>query len=326
MTVPAEVWGILGGGFGLYGYLPAVACRTGDRIHTLRRYQETIRRRADIKTYEDRVIFEKDIGAILNKCNALAVAVRPADQEQLLNEVFDLGWKGKIILEKPLARNPGLADALLQRLMAADIDFRIAFTLNVTPWSARLAQFLAANETEEVTLDIEWQFHAHHYRRDLDIWKRHPSQGGGATRFYAIHLIALLAGLDLTTPLRYSRLITGLDDEPECRFAVSGARRTAAVKCNSRWEGEPGFSIRGTVAGAAAFEVKLGDPFGDIDGVHGIHADGRIQYLLQILESFDGVPHGDARFYVGHVKLWSELEKIASPWGGAQPASGHRAG
>ena len=111
-----EVWGILGGGFGLYGYLPAVAERTGGQIHTLEHYRETIRKRQDIKDYENRVVFEKDAKAVFACCNAVIIALRPADQELLLAEILDQKWTGKIILEKPLARTPELALALLERL------------------------------------------------------------------------------------------------------------------------------------------------------------------------------------------------------------------
>ena len=42
-------------------------------------------------------------------------------------------------------------------------------------------------------LNLNWEFMAHHYINNLDTWKNKHSHGGGALRFYGIHVIALLA-------------------------------------------------------------------------------------------------------------------------------------
>merc|ERR1711991_1117147 len=33
-------------------------------------------------------------------------------------------------------------------------------------------------------LNLNWEFMAHHYTKNLDIWKKKHSHGGGALRFY----------------------------------------------------------------------------------------------------------------------------------------------
>ena len=183
-------WGILGGGFGLYGYLPAVAVRTRGKIHTLERYRGIVLGRPDIRHLVDRVTFEPDTGAVLTRCTKLVIALRPADQESLLIEILDRKWKGKLILEKPLARTPGKALALLERLAGSGIIYRIGFTLGTTTWFTRVTEYLAAHRNQTVLLQFQWHFLAHHYRCDVDTWKRFPAQGGGTTRFYAIHLMS----------------------------------------------------------------------------------------------------------------------------------------
>ena len=313
-----EVWGILGGGFGLYGYLPAVAERTGGRIHTLVRYRETIRGRKDIQDYENRLAFEQDVKAVFARCNTVVIALRPADQESVLAGLLDQKWTGRLILEKPLARTPGAALSLLERLAGSGIVYRIGFTLGATGWFAQLTEYLATHGSETVSLDFQWRFLAHHYRCDVDTWKRHPAQGGGATRFFAIHLIALLASLRMDTPLNYSHTITPSGEEPDCRFAVSGSNRNATVSCDSHCQGEPGFSIRATAMGATALEIVLKDPFQEIAQnqlAPREQADVRIKYLRKILDSLDGAAN-DPAFYLRHVRLWSRLEaSMESPEG-----------
>ena len=315
MLGAGEVWGILGGGFGLYGYLPAVAERTEGKIHTLVHYRETIQGRKDIRAFEDRIVFEKDAADIFARCNVVVIALRPADQELILAEILEKQWMGKLVLEKPLARNPQLALALLEDLTRSGIEFRIGFTLGATEWAASLAQFLDANRQSAIALDFQWLFLAHHYRADLKTWKRYRSLGGGATRFYTIHLIALFAKLGLTKAIGYASNATEGDEEPECRFAVSSGNCKATVVCNSKWQGDPIFRIRAITGGAPSFEVVLDDPFRKIiPDVQNELLDGRVGYLSKILNSLNEEGNTAGSYYMGHVNLWAQLEKICEPW------------
>ena len=321
MSGAEEIWGVLGGGFGLYGYLPAVALRTTGRIHTLARYREKIRRRTDIQAYEGRIIFEQDAKAVFARCNAVIIALRPVDQEYLLAKILDQRWKGKIILEKPFARTPELALALLERLAVSGIQFRIGFTLGATAWATKLGQYLAANKEKAISLDFRWLFLAHHYRNEVETWKRYYLQGGGATRFYAIHLIALFSKWSFDSPVRYQRLTTERGEEPECRFAVSTGTWRASVVCDTKWQGKPGFNIRTTVEGAAPFEIALEDPFKETTpNVPGEQVDVRVGYLLKIFNSFDDIGNPGKLYYLEHVRLWSRLEGKAEPLDSIEPA------
>lgn len=308
-------WGILGGGFGLYGYLPALAVRTSGKIHTLERYRAILLKRPDIQNFVDRVTFEPDAGAVLAHCNAIVIALRPADQESLLMELLDQKWMGKLILEKPLAPTPERALALLQRLAASDIVYRIGFTLGVTAWSAKVSEYLADHKTQDVSLDFQWRFLAHHYRSDADTWKRSPSHGGGATRFYAIHLIALLADWGIDTPLSFNRMLAAFDDEPRCEFAVTDGRKNAAVYCDSRWLGEPSFSIRVSGAESTQLRIAMNNPFDERSSdrvlVQREQPDPRVMYLVKILDTLEKGKKNHS-IYMRHVRLWQELEAKSS--------------
>ena len=101
--------GILGSGFGLYGYLPALM-NLGYEVWVPIRYKEKISRRIELqKIVSD--IFLKSEEQILSDCGILVIARRPEDQFALLNQLSYS--KQKYFLEKPLARNLAEQNQLL---------------------------------------------------------------------------------------------------------------------------------------------------------------------------------------------------------------------
>jgi predicted dehydrogenase len=97
-----------------------------------------------------------------------------------------------LLLEKPLAPSPHLGSTLLKRLIDSRKAFRIGYIFRHTKWGMPL---LAALREDRLAgqLTIRWTFLAHHFGQDLASWKRYSDDGGGAIRFYGIHLISLLA-------------------------------------------------------------------------------------------------------------------------------------
>jgi predicted dehydrogenase len=312
-------YGILGRGFGLYGYLPAVAERTDDDIYTLDCYRETIRTRQDLKAYENRIVFEQDAKALFAHCDAVIIALRPADQESILAGLLDRGWRGMLILEKPLACTPERALSLLERLLGSGITFRIGFTLGATAWFERLTEYIGVNMGAKLTIDFRWLFCAHHYRHNVDSWKRYYAQGGGALRFYAIHMVALLAKWGDWLPLSCSHVMTETGEEPECRFEASLGNCSTSVVCDTKWRGEPSFWVRVAVEGKATLEVRLVDPLCEYsrsaeseDSIESV-VDTRVRYLRKILISLEQNAMNGSEYicYMKHATLWRLLENKA---------------
>jgi hypothetical protein len=58
----------------------------------------------------------------------------------------------------------------------------------------QLKEKLLNKEFSELeSINFSWNFMADHFSRNIESWKMDHSQGGGAIRFYGIHVIALLA-------------------------------------------------------------------------------------------------------------------------------------
>ena len=76
--------GILGGGFGLYGYLPAFA-NLGYEIFTLKRYERFIKKRADLTKYIKDINFLKEED-LISKVDCISISRNP--ENQFTYEIF----------------------------------------------------------------------------------------------------------------------------------------------------------------------------------------------------------------------------------------------
>jgi predicted dehydrogenase len=214
--------GILGSGFGLYGYLPAVCHASRDTVLLLARYRPAFEARAALRPLADRVQWVRDERDLYYEADLLIVARRPQDQEQIVAHLPRETQVRRLLLEKPLATSPARAEALLQQLDACDVALTAGFTLAMSPWAASLA-------LPTSSIRISWHFRAHHFAADVETWKRDPRQGGGALRFYGMHLLAALTRHAGPAPLVVASTLdaVGTAEAVRWRARVTGASGTA---------------------------------------------------------------------------------------------------
>jgi predicted dehydrogenase len=297
--------GILGSGFGLYGYLPAVLSTGRSGVVLPERYRTKLLGRADISRFDPQIEWVADENAVLDRSDALIISQRPQDQVPRALATSTVRGIRRLLLEKPLAPTPKHAAHLLSSLHAAGKRVRLGFGFRYLPWASRLAAQLTGNErTEPVTL--KWHFRAHHYATGVSSWKSSHAAGGGALRFYGIHLIALLAELG------YSDATSGL----------LGAKPDDAAQWQAEFTG-PGlrrFIVHvNTNAHGAEFSVAIGDkglfslsePFGELSDAGDL--DRRVNILaplcVDLFDAGDDIPawHGQS------VRLWERVES-ATEW------------
>lgn len=299
-------WGIIGGGFGLYGYLPALAEEPScGQITTLERYRSFIRSRNDIAKYEGRVKFVKNESELLAYSDQLVIAKRPQDQEELVALISLTGWRGSLLLEKPLARNPSKADLLIDCLRSAKVGFSIGYTLIETNWAREIQTLFANSDPDCIT--ISWKFRAHHYSNDLSSWKRYPKEGGGALRFYCNHLVAFLSDLGEWVPVKCSSWPIDQEDS-FCRFQLQNFNCITHVECDSTWEGPPRFEISVAKNSHLLFEFKGRDPFDHSDFTD--TQDSRIKFLQNILRRLEAGHFLSFEKCKKQVSLWDRIEKV----------------
>jgi len=186
--------GILGSGFGLYGYLPAAVDAGYDRILLPIRYREKLEVRSELKCFYPKIIWAKSDDEVCENASSLVYSKRPIDQLETAAELLAKPQLNTIIFEKPLAPNPDSASELLKLIYDSRKKCSVGFILRFTQWAISLSdQIKSQSSGPQQIWSIKWQFLAHHFKHNLHTWKRDHSQGGGVLRFYGIQFIALLS-------------------------------------------------------------------------------------------------------------------------------------
>lgn len=182
---------IIGGGFGLYGYLPALLV-TGNRVILPKKYRERILARPELIELEPRITWVPTLDDGLREAQAAIIATQPAVQVELVNRIIDNFCNvKKFYLEKPISETPLAGENLLFKLENNSKSVAVGFLFLQCLWIKQLESALSSNDL----VYISWTFEAHHFRNEIRNWKRDNEMGGGPLRFYGIHLIAVLSFL-----------------------------------------------------------------------------------------------------------------------------------
>lgn len=308
---------ILGSGFGLYGFLPALVQGCGQTVALPERYRDRLAQRPELAAFAPHIRWFADEQAALEAADGVVMALRPGDQAAWLPRCLALGNLQRLLLEKPLAPTPQAAAQALQALDASGKAFALNYSFAHLRWRDRLRD--AALQTGELTID--WQFGAHHFRTDLDTWKRRHSQGGGVIRFYGIHLIALLAELGYDTAIT-SHTRGQLADEPAEWQAVLGGtqRATCRIHVDSR-----ATETRFCVTSGGETLVDLADPF-DEDAAQAAKTglDRRVPVLTQVALTLWQPSRQPSAWYAASIRLWQAVEDATQTGaGGDRGQEGH---
>jgi predicted dehydrogenase len=303
---------ILGGGFGLYGYLPAVCERFSIPVLLSQKYAARIQKRAELQQYWDRIVWYDDKEPLPAGIDFVIIAMNPKSQEERIKNLLLSKTLRLLILEKPIARSPSIANDLLTQLRASAVTFRIGYLFRFTPWARNL--FLALDTANKPKLiEISWCFKADHFRMVKNTWKRIHSAGGGAIRFYGIHVIALLAekGFD---HVRESRSIGRSSDELTIWQATIGDPTGHVCKINLDSDSEEtAFFIRvrttkGQGISEVLFSTTLTGPFEstEFSRTQKNQQDYRTGFLEQLLDTVSQADH--CPWYEDVITLWAKVE------------------
>ncbi len=299
---------IFGSGFGLYGYLPALVTGCNQTVYLPERYRALLEKREDVRRFVDAVKWRLDEKAALAEVDAVVISKRPADQVDWIRECASKPNIRALLLEKPLAPSPKAASDALGLLEMSGKKYRIDYNFRFTPWAQALKQHLRS-AVPTGYLSINWQFRAHHYAYDLRNWKRFVSSGGGALRFFGIHLVGLLAEFGFDN-LVSSRASASEPDEceiwsavfigpnlPECRVEVRS--NAAGTHFSVDWTRDD----RGVER-----LVDLDDPFGACANNSGF--DRRVGILTEVCRELIDSPALSYTWYRQSVRLWDMAERL----------------
>ncbi|QHP69041.1 hypothetical protein EI171_18260 [Bradyrhizobium sp. LCT2] len=298
----APVFTILGSGFGMYGYLPALI-ECGMKVALPERYRAVVGGRSELVQYVPEVTWCPGTEEALAQASGAVVALRPADQAGWMARLADMPDIRELILEKPVAPTPRLATQLIEAFEHAGKRYRVGYTFRFMPWAERLRAVLSEG-TDGLSLD--WSFMAHHYRANLANWKRFDVSGGGALRFYGIHLIALLAELGYDDVS--SSVVSGPSDGETASWeAVFTAQALPpfALRVDSR-STKTCFRIAADERGPAV--VDLSDPFASVRQAVVNVRDPRVDVLARLCRSLDADDASHAQRQRNIIALWARVE------------------
>jgi len=303
---------ILGSGFGLYGYLPALVKGCGQRVVLSERHREPFALRPELAPFADDVVWERDEASALERADGVILALQPSQQSEWIPRCAERPNLKRILVEKPLATSPETARALLEELVRSDKIIRIGYTFRYTDWAEKMAAALKKGGRSKRLL-IQWSFMAHHFRHDLRNWKRFTESGGGAVRFYGIQPIALLAELGYQGVISSRTFGTSPDvvDKwtasfggpglPECDVALDTRSATqkfsAELLFNSATEPNLVFA-------------DLKDPFESTAAVEPLKGlDRRVPVLIRLCRSLWEQASDEDAWYKATIDLWRSIEE-----------------
>lgn len=300
-------WAILGSGFGLYGYLPAVWARPNDEIVLLSRYRDQFERRPELARFADKISWELDDDAAVERSTGLILSRRPGDNRDAVHRYIGAEHVKNVVIEKPICSTPSEAIQVQERLQASRAVFRIGYTFRYTYWAKSLLQGILVG-AEVLPFFIEWRFMAHHFRNGQASWKTDPGEGGGVIRFYGIQLIALLAELGYND-VTHSVVRNSCGSTWEATFVAAGLPNFA-VLVDARSE-ESRFRV-GTLAlrntdDCNVTVIQQRGPFETLDSTTQI-LDPRVPLLEQLLDSFAG--QRLESWYPAVNRLWAAVERV----------------
>jgi hypothetical protein len=259
--------GILGGGFGLYGYLPA-CINLGWKVHTLNRYCDTIVNRPELQSYLRQIDFHDHEESLTSAVDSLICARDPDSQEKLV-KLIDKSFD-HLFLEKPLTANVFSHIEVLDLLLANEQNFSVGYLFSYTDWFDRVINFESLKSRPDVA--IEWNI-----RPKESDWKFNKSRGGGLGSFYGIHFIPLIISMGLTladlrvTATEKSLVITSVE------------KSSIDLSIRINLFGSPKFDLTlGGCPPAKSFKTSLDSPFGDIP-INGL-PDPRIGIIARYMD------------------------------------------
>jgi hypothetical protein len=306
---------ILGSGFGLYGYLPAMAGSCGHRVVLPERYRPKLALRPELAGFVGSVRWVSDERAALANADTVVLALQPAQQARWIPECLAAGNLERLLLEKPLAPSPGAALSLFEDLVRSRRVFRIGYIFRFTPWGESLfpCRDDAFRNSGLGRVRIEWRFFAHHFRLRSASWKRFCSSGGGAIRFYGIQLIALLAERG------YERVVSSQSSGPSPEEIVrwvatfSGNELPDCDVVVDTKDAITGFRVVRAVDGTATTVVAQADPFGSEERAASPgSSDGRVPLLARLCRSLWGDSEDVYGRYRDTLALWRAVEDRTS--------------
>ena len=177
---------IIGSGFGIYGYLPAVYKFT-KKIYLNIKYKKKFINRLELKKFSDKIVWYNNIRIIIDDIDHVVIAKQPKDQFKIVKEIYLKKKIKHFFLEKPLDINPKKSNNFLKFLKKNKLNYSLGLLFRYLRWY----NYIKLNR-RSTNFTINWDIKK---RKKNNKWKYNSKQGGGLLKFYGIHFLYLLIDL-----------------------------------------------------------------------------------------------------------------------------------
>lgn len=185
---------IVGKGFGLYGYLPAIILNRYKLILP-HEYKFTIENRNDLKIYVEKLFWAENISQAILKADNIILAIPPEEQFKFIFKNIHLIKNKTLFLEKPIANMPKEGIELINFLDENKIKFCVNYSFLYLNWFIDLFHKIKGLD-KKYSIEINWKFKAYFLKNKIISWKSAVEKGGGILNFFGIHMIAVLTALN----------------------------------------------------------------------------------------------------------------------------------
>lgn len=297
---------IIGSGFGLYGHLPAMVKSDSDLICIPKRYKNKFQSRKELIQFEKNIYWSEDDSDI-NKIEKIVIAIWPLGQEKWIDKCLQYQNITSFVLEKPLGISPENSRLLLSKLIRSKKAFRINYSFLYTKWFEDLSRLLTKKNIESI--EIQWNFFAHHFANNLNNWKRYKTEGGGIIRFYGIHLIAILAKLNFSKVINSKTFALCINEDSKWEATFEREDKIPLKLIIDSKNLHDSFLIKLNYNNENKYEIKLKEPFSDVEILNS-SLDPRVAVIKKIHESLDKISDNKIMniLYENVNKLWFEIE------------------
>ncbi len=297
---------IVGSGFGLYGYLPAILQELGDKVILPEEYLSKVRSRRELKELEKDIFWVKNKELAIKKATKVIFTVPPNYQYKAVKNLFNDNGRNNvqtIFLEKPVATSPIKSIELLELLESKEVDYVIGYSFLYLDLDSNFNTLV--NSSAQISW--QWSFMAHHFSMDLKNWKRYHSSGGGVLRFYGIHIIAFLSKFGYDN-VKESTLTCQHSDEPfiwSAKFLGGNLPPcNVTVNCKSQKD------VFNIISENIDNSILLNDPFSLlVDRFDGL--DKRVPMLASLLKDEMPDKKNGNQIYKNINSLWEIVENIS---------------
>ena len=277
---------IIGSGFGIYGYLPAIH-KNSKKIFLNIKYKKKIEKRTEVIRYLKRVIWYIDIKDINNKIDYVVIAQNPKKQFLITKKVLRFLKPRHLFLEKPISHTPNKSLNFIEFLKKKKISFSVGYLFTYLKWYKYIKKNLSHNQKFEIIWRIK-------FNKKNNLWKSNHNEGGGLIRFYGIHFFKLFYDMDLT------KIYKVLVNKKYCKFIIKDQKENI-IFLNIEYALFNQFYIKHN----KDYLVRSSTPF--MKSIK-INNDPRIniikKYLKDIFENFKINYKYEKKF----IKFWKKIE------------------